>query len=198
MPIVPIDNVLDHLDRVKKASKGWIASCPTPLHVNGDRSRGLSIGEGYDGQVLLYCHAGCSTEEILESAGLEWADLFPDDPSRTWYTAPPAEKLFQLPRELVVKMLATDEWLLTWTVGRLLAYRHPIQAQRDLLMSWDHLNTLGVNIPLAWETAKMIQGVAFLRYGHAARCNTPDEVAAEKIRCVRRLLEAVDRDNATR
>jgi hypothetical protein len=37
----------------------------------------LSISEGEDGGVLLHCHAGCSTDSILDEIGLEWADLFP-------------------------------------------------------------------------------------------------------------------------
>jgi hypothetical protein len=41
----------------------------------------LSINEGYDGRVLLHCHAGCTVEEIVSKIGLEMRDLFQQDGS---------------------------------------------------------------------------------------------------------------------
>jgi hypothetical protein len=41
-----------------------------------DRRASLSVGLG-DGHVLLKCHTGCSTETVLEAAGLMWADVMP-------------------------------------------------------------------------------------------------------------------------
>lgn len=42
-----------------------------------DRTASLSLREGDDGTVLLHCHAGCSSADVVRSAGLAWADLFP-------------------------------------------------------------------------------------------------------------------------
>jgi len=47
-----------------------------PAH--GDSTPSLSISEGDDGRVLLYCHAGCKTEEVLKTVGLTMSDLFTD------------------------------------------------------------------------------------------------------------------------
>ncbi len=54
--------------------------CPT----HTDRSPSLSIKEGCDGRVLVHCHAGCKTEDILRSLGLTFRDLHsgPDDAER--------------------------------------------------------------------------------------------------------------------
>jgi len=43
-----------------------------------DRSPSLSVAKG-DGCVLIHCHAGCATADVLEALGLSAADLF-DEP----------------------------------------------------------------------------------------------------------------------
>lgn len=60
----------------------WSARCPA----HNDRSPSLSITEGRDGRVLLFCHAGCDIDEIAEALGIEIRDLFPDVPV-SWHTA---------------------------------------------------------------------------------------------------------------
>lgn len=74
----PIELLLPRLDRVQARGRDqWYASCPTPAHAHGDRSRGLSIRELGDGRILLHCFAGCSVGEIVIAVGLELHDLFP-------------------------------------------------------------------------------------------------------------------------
>ncbi|MEM1330161.1 MAG: DUF3987 domain-containing protein [Planctomycetota bacterium] len=51
---------------------GWTSCCPA----HDDRSPSLSISDGDDGRVLLHCHAGCQTTEVLEALGLHMSDLF--------------------------------------------------------------------------------------------------------------------------
>ena len=58
----------------RKQGAGWMAKCPA----HADETASLSIGAGADGRVLLYCHAGCTTNAVLTSAGLTMADLCPD------------------------------------------------------------------------------------------------------------------------
>jgi hypothetical protein len=72
--------LLSRLSRVKRVAPGrWCASCPTSAHKHGDRSRGLSITEKPDGGVLVFCHAGCPTFDVLAAAGLDdWSALFPE------------------------------------------------------------------------------------------------------------------------
>ncbi|QOJ18615.1 MAG: AAA family ATPase [Phycisphaeraceae bacterium] len=43
----------------------------------------MSIHAGDDGRALLHCHAGCESPDVLESIGLQAADLFADDPRQT-------------------------------------------------------------------------------------------------------------------
>lgn len=66
--------ILDRLSKVRQTGANtWMACCP----VHSDRSPSLSITEKDDGIVLLHCFAGCSVEDILDSIGLTFDDLFP-------------------------------------------------------------------------------------------------------------------------
>lgn len=79
-----IGNILQHLEKVKKTSKGYQARCPA--HDDGGPS--LSLREGDDGRVLMHCFAGCSTAAVVAAIGLQLSDLFP--PSNTPRRPPPA------------------------------------------------------------------------------------------------------------
>jgi len=68
--VKPIDRIRAVLD-----IKNGMAHCPA----HEDKNRSLSITEGDDGRVLLYCHAGCSTEDIVRALGLTMSDLFPSN-----------------------------------------------------------------------------------------------------------------------
>lgn len=68
-----VQRVLDALDAVVPTSAGWMARCPG----HDDHSPSLSIREGDDGRVLLYCFAGCDTADIIDYLGLTWGDMFP-------------------------------------------------------------------------------------------------------------------------
>jgi 5S rRNA maturation endonuclease (ribonuclease M5) len=70
-----LDRVLDRLEGVRPRRGGYRALCPA----HADRNPSLSISEGDDGRVLLYCHAGCSPEAVLGSIGLDWSDLFANE-----------------------------------------------------------------------------------------------------------------------
>jgi 5S rRNA maturation endonuclease (ribonuclease M5) len=69
---MPIEKLLSRLN-AKRSGEGYIANCPA----HEDRKPSLSINEGRDGRVLLHCHAGCSTDDVLAAAGLTKRDLFP-------------------------------------------------------------------------------------------------------------------------
>lgn len=70
-----LPRILDHFNGVKRNGGGWSARCPN----HDDKRNSLSINESHDGKVLLTCHAGCETEAVLRSVGLEWSDLFPSN-----------------------------------------------------------------------------------------------------------------------
>lgn len=71
--ITPIETVLSKLGGVKTVSGGYSARCPA----HDDKTASLSIKEGEDSRVLLYCHAGCETQAVISTLGLEMQDLFP-------------------------------------------------------------------------------------------------------------------------
>src|SRR5262245_36849109 len=68
-----VGSILGRLRNVKPSGNGWTACCPA----HDDNRSSLSIGEGKDGKILLKCHAGCSTEAVVQALGLRMADLFP-------------------------------------------------------------------------------------------------------------------------
>jgi hypothetical protein len=72
MPSKPVEQVLDRLEHVVKSSAGWTARCPA----HPDRCNSLSVAEGDDGKVLVFCHAGCKFREIVGALGLNVRDLF--------------------------------------------------------------------------------------------------------------------------
>lgn len=71
--------VLGLLERVRASGSGWAASCPGPMHRNGDRDPSLSVGLGVNGAVILDCHAGCATGDVLAALGLQFSDLWEQD-----------------------------------------------------------------------------------------------------------------------
>lgn len=70
--MTPIERLLSRLQGVRRSGDGFVARCPA----HDDRKPSLSITEGDDGRVLLTCHAGCSTEQVLAALSLTWDDLF--------------------------------------------------------------------------------------------------------------------------
>ncbi len=75
----PIQRVLDALRVIghepKQSGTGWMCRCPA----HDDRNPSLSITPGDDGRALLKCHAGCTTESVIEAIGLEMRNLFPEE-----------------------------------------------------------------------------------------------------------------------
>jgi len=70
--IFALDAVLAKFPSKKRNGQGWGARCPA----HDDRKASLSISQGDDGKVLLFCHAGCSLASILKAVNLTEADLF--------------------------------------------------------------------------------------------------------------------------
>jgi DNA primase len=68
------DELLSRLKKVKKNATGWVACCPA----HNDKSPSLAVRELDDGRVLVHCFGGCSVEEVLDSVGMTFDDLFPE------------------------------------------------------------------------------------------------------------------------
>lgn len=67
-----IDDILPHLNKVRKSGKGYTACCP----VHGDRSPSMSITEK-GGKVLAHCFAcGASGSDLVEALGFPMSVLF--------------------------------------------------------------------------------------------------------------------------
>jgi hypothetical protein len=81
-----------------------------------------------DGRILVHCFAGCGAADVLGSVGLDFADLFPDQPlyhrgKSLKQTFGAVDALRALSREAgVVALLAAD-----------LASGKPVDAQRAIL-----------------------------------------------------------------
>ena len=84
----PIENVLQRLPEYSQSGKGFKAPCPA----HDDKKPSLSVTEAEDGRVLLMCHAGCSTENVIEALNLSWKDLSPDQETTPF--APQSKQTF--------------------------------------------------------------------------------------------------------
>ncbi len=67
-----VHRVLEALDRVSQHPGGWYARCPA----HPDTRPSLSVSVNLAGDVLVRCHRGCRTEDIVEAVGLTMSDLF--------------------------------------------------------------------------------------------------------------------------
>jgi hypothetical protein len=104
-PRTPLDTVIDALRARGQTpsgnDRGWSACCPA----HNDSTPSLSISNGNQG-VVLHCHAGCSTDNIVAELGLKMADLF-DTPQSNGseivatydYTDERGDLLFQVVRK---------------------------------------------------------------------------------------------------
>lgn len=62
--------------RARRIKPGqWLGHCPGPVHRNGDRHPSLSIREGRNGAVLLYCFSGCRTADVLAALQLTFSNI---------------------------------------------------------------------------------------------------------------------------
>jgi putative DNA primase/helicase len=67
---------------VRPNGDGFVGTCPA----HPDRKPSLAIAVGRDGRVLVHCHAGCSTEQVLAALDLRVEDLFPTGEHRNGAT----------------------------------------------------------------------------------------------------------------
>jgi 5S rRNA maturation endonuclease (ribonuclease M5) len=71
--MTPLENVLERLEGARRVGKGYQALCPA----HEDRKPSLAVVEAQDGRVLVRCHAGCRTEDVVAELGLDMPALFP-------------------------------------------------------------------------------------------------------------------------
>ena len=71
----PLDTFLAAVpDGGRKVGGQYLMRCPA----HDDKRPSLAVRERDDGALLVRCHAGCATEDVLDALGLEFADLYPE------------------------------------------------------------------------------------------------------------------------
>lgn len=63
-----LSEILHRLQNVRRTARGRAARCPS----HDDQHNSLSISEGHDGRMLVFCHAnaGCTYASIMEALGV--------------------------------------------------------------------------------------------------------------------------------
>ena len=79
-----IRQLADQFSGVKWQGDRFMAQCPA----HEDRKPSLSAATGDDGRVLLKCHAGCQTEDVLLAMHLTYADLHSTSTTPTLRSSP--------------------------------------------------------------------------------------------------------------
>ncbi len=81
-----IENFLSRLNNPRSSGQNsWMAHCPA----HDDRTPSLSVSVGDDDRILVHCHAGCATADVLDVLDLTMMDLFPDNDN---YRIPTSKK----------------------------------------------------------------------------------------------------------
>ncbi|MGI9458576.1 MAG: phage/plasmid primase, P4 family, partial [Pirellulales bacterium] len=91
---------LDELNCKPKMTHDGVNSC-CPAH--DDKNPSFSAKMAADGKLLLKCHAGCTSEEVVRSLGWEMQDLFPDTSRRR------RKSVGETPEYLIAKHPCTRE-----------------------------------------------------------------------------------------
>ena len=67
------ESFLTHFENVSGSDGQYLVRCPVATHE--DKKSSLSVKFTPEGKILLKCHAGCPTPEIVKAIGLEMSDL---------------------------------------------------------------------------------------------------------------------------
>jgi len=76
-PRKSLEDILNQLERVRAAGKGFSARCPALGHE--DKRNSLTISQADNGKINVTCHAGCGIDEILSPLGMTASDLYPNE-----------------------------------------------------------------------------------------------------------------------
>lgn len=69
-----LNGFLSRLNGVKPFNGYYMAMCP----VHNTKDSSMSVKQADDGSILLHCHRGCDTRDIVDALGLKMSDLFAD------------------------------------------------------------------------------------------------------------------------
>ena len=117
--------LLDRLENVKGRDGQYTARCPA----HDDRRNSLSVSESRDGKILLHCHAGCETEDVLRAMGLTMKDLSRGSAPQPGEGRRPAEK-----------GKATDEYLYCDANGEVVLKKTRLTFPDGKSFYWQHFD----------------------------------------------------------
>jgi hypothetical protein len=80
----PIDGVLARLHGARRQGDSWLTFCPVHEADLGHHNPSLQVSERPNGNVGVWCHAGCSTATVLAAIGLRFSDLYATPPPPGW------------------------------------------------------------------------------------------------------------------
>lgn len=92
-----LSEFLPLLNGVSGSGGQYSAKCPA----HDDKRASLSVSESQDGNILLNCHAGCSSEAVMSALGLNLSDLF-QKPQQA------AQGTFSGKRKVIAEYVYTD------------------------------------------------------------------------------------------
>lgn len=125
--MISVDNLLQHLHKVKRTGAGtWTACCPA----HDDRGPSLAVREIEDGRILVHCFAGCGVDEVLAAVGLTFGDLFPSGP--VTHHARPERRPF--PAADVLRAVAFEALVVAAAAASMLAGQPFTEADRSRLI----------------------------------------------------------------
>jgi hypothetical protein len=76
-PEYVLEEFAEHFEDARQQGDGsYMALCP--VHDDTTPSLHISLGDEED-RILLHCHTGCNTEQVLEAVGLDWQNTFIND-----------------------------------------------------------------------------------------------------------------------
>jgi hypothetical protein len=63
LSLYDIQNIAESLGKSSRSGRGWVTQCL----IHEDKEPSLSLSLGHQGELLAYCHAGCSFQEIVKA-----------------------------------------------------------------------------------------------------------------------------------
>ena len=150
------EKIIEALQNCRKTGENtYQAFCPA----HDDRKASLTITDAGD-RILMYCHAGCSLQDILNKLGLEEKDLFKNVPNKTKleaeyiYTDANSNPLYKVmrfePKNFVQAKYDKGNWIFKMTGVDYVLYNLPNIVKSDIVYfvegekDADNLNKIGL------------------------------------------------------
>jgi len=151
-----LDEIINRFEKVKKiGDKSYQCLCKS----HADKKSSLTITEE-NNKILVYCHAGCTTQQVLSSVGLTEKDLFNNVQQKTQLVAEyiyqdeewkPLYKVMRFePKNFMQAKCVNGEWVYKMAGVRYVLYNLPNVIKSDVVYfvegekDADNLNKIGL------------------------------------------------------